>query len=71
MLDGVNRPLEDDFLRAPGGVAFADLLEGDWFFPCSVILVVGSEEVVNGAKEMSRHLPLFSWPPLDYTYEFI
>ena len=31
--DGVNCPSEDDFLRAPGGVAFAEVLEGDWFLP--------------------------------------
>ena len=27
LLDGVNRPSEDNFLRAPGGVAFAEILE--------------------------------------------
>ena len=56
---------------APGSVAFVDLLEGDWFFPCIVVLVVGSEEVINGAKEMSRHLPSFCWSSLDYTDEVI
>ena len=70
-LDGVICPSEDDFLRATGGVAFAELLEGYWFFPCSVVLVIGSEEVVNGAKDMLRHLPLFSWTSLDYTDEVI
>ena len=42
-LDGVYHPSEEDFLRAPGGVAFAEFLEGDWFLPCSVVLVFGSE----------------------------
>ena len=42
LLDTANRPSKDDFLCAPGGVAFLELLEGDWFFPCSVVLVVGS-----------------------------
>ena len=50
LLDGVNCPSYDNFLHAPGGVAFAELLEGHWIFPCSVFLVVGSEEVVNGVK---------------------
>ena len=45
MLDGVNRPFEDEFLCAPGDVTFAELLEGDWLFPCIVVLFVGSEEV--------------------------
>ena len=71
LLDGVNRPSEENFLRAPGGVAFAELLEGYWFFPCSVFLVIGSEEVVNSAKEISRHLMLFRWISLDYTNEVI
>ena len=42
LLDSVNRPSKEEFLRDPGGVAFAELLEGDWFFPFSVVLVVGS-----------------------------
>ena len=71
LLDGVYCPSEDYFLRAPGGVAFAELLEGDWFFPCSVVLVVGSEEVVDGVKEMSRHLPPFCWSSLNYNDEVI
>ena len=71
LLDGVNRPCEDDLLCAPGGVAFAELLEGDWFFPCSVVLSVRSEEVVDSAKEVSRHLPYFDWPSLDYNDEVI
>ena len=62
-LDSANQPFEYDFLRAPGGVAFVELLEGDWFFPCSVVLVVGLEDVVDGAKEMSSHLLSLSWPP--------
>ena len=41
LLDGVDHPSKKDFLRAPVGAAFAELLEGDWFFPCSVVLVVG------------------------------
>ena len=71
LIDGVNRPSKDNFLRAPGGVAFAELLEGDWLFPCSVVFVVGSEEVINGAKYMLLHLQLFSCPSLDYTDEVI
>ena len=59
LLDDVYLPSKDNFLRAPGGVAFEELLEGDWFLPRSVVLVVGLEEVVDGVKEMSRHLPLF------------
>ena len=50
MIDGANCPYKDDFLRSPGGVAFAEVLEGNWFFPCSVVLVVGSEEAVDGTK---------------------
>ena len=69
LLDGVYHPSKEDFLRAPGGFAFADLLEGDWFLPCSFVLVVGSKEVINGVKEMSRHLPPFCWPSLNYTDE--
>ena len=71
MLARVYCPSEDDFLRAPGGVAFAELLDGDWFLLCSVVLVVGSEEVVDSVKEMSRHFPLFCWPSLNYTDEVI
>ena len=71
LLDGVYRPSEDDFLCAPSGVAFVGILEGDWFFPCSVVLVVGLEEVVNGVKEMSRNLPPLCWSSLDYTKEVI
>ena len=54
---GVNGPAEDNLLRAPGGVDFLELVEGDWFLVCTVILVVGSEEFIDGAKEMSHHLP--------------
>ena len=71
LIDGVNRPSKENFLRAPGGVAFAELLEGDWFFPCSVVLAVGSEEIFDGAKLMLRHLPSFCWTSLDFTNEFI
>ena len=71
LLDGVNRPSEDNFLRAPGGVAFAELLEGYWFFPCSFVLVIGLEEVANDMKEVLRHLPPFDWSSLDYTDEVI
>ena len=71
LIDGVNRPSKENFLRAPGGVAFAELLEGDLFLPCSVVFVVRLEDVVNGAKEVSRHLPSFCWPSLDYTNEII
>ena len=68
MFENVYFPSKDNFLCDPGRVAFDELLEGDWFFPCSVILVVGSEEVVNGVKEMLRHLPPFRWPSLDSGY---
>ena len=61
----------DDFLRAPGGVAFVELLEGYWFFPCSFVLVIGLEEVANDMKEVLRHLPPFDWSSLDYTDEVI
>ena len=71
LLDGVYCPSEDYFLRAPGGVAFAELLEGDWFFPCNVVLVVTTEEFVDGAKEVSHHLPSIRWPSLCYTDETI
>ena len=50
LLDSVYCPYEDNFLRAPVSLAFAELLEGDLFFPCSVVLFVGSEEVVDGVK---------------------
>ena len=50
LLHCVDRPAEDDLLCAPGGGAFAELLEGDWFLPCNVVLVVWAEEVVDGAK---------------------
>ena len=71
MLDGVNFPSENNLLCAPGGVSFAELLEGDWFLPCSVVLVISLEEVVDAAKEVSRHLPSFDCPSLDYTDEVI
>ena len=71
LLDDVNRPSEDAFMRDPGGVAFAEILEGDWFLPCSVVLVIGSEQVINVVKEMSRHRPSLCWPFLDYTNEVI
>ena len=48
LLDGVNRPSKDNFMCAPGDIAFAELLEGYWLFPFRVVLVVGSEEVVDG-----------------------
>ena len=71
MLDGVNRPAEYELLRAPGVVAFVGILEGYWFLPYSVVLVIRTKEVVDGAKEVSRHLPSFGWPSLDYTDEVI
>ena len=71
LLDVVYLPSKDDFLYDPGGVAFAELLERDWLFLRSVVLVVWSEEVVNGVKLMSRHLPPFHWPSLKYTDEVI
>ena len=70
-LDGVNRRAKDDLLHAPGGVAFGELLEGYWFLPCSVVLVIRSEEVVNGAKEVLHHLPYFGLPYLDFNNEVI
>ena len=33
LLYGVYCPSKDNFLRAPGGIAFAEILEGDWFLP--------------------------------------
>ena len=71
LLDGVNQPSEDDFLRAPGGVAFAEILEGDWFLTCNVVLVVRSEEVVDDAKDILRNLLSFCWTSLDYTDKVI
>ena len=71
LLHCVDFPAEDDLLCAPGGVAFVELLEGDWFLPCDVVLVVRAEEFVDGAKEVSRHLPSLCWPPLCYTDESI
>ena len=52
LLGGVYCPSKDNFLCDPDGVAFAEILEEDWFFPRSVVLFVGSEEVVDGMKEM-------------------
>ena len=43
LFDGVNRPAEDNIMCAPGGVTFAELLEGDWFLPCSVSLGISPE----------------------------
>ena len=71
MLYGVNRPAKDNLLCDSGGVAFAELLEGDWFVPCNVVLVVRAEEFVDGAKEVSQHLLSLRWPSLRYTNEVI
>ena len=71
LLDSFYRPSEDNFLRAPFGVAFVELLEGYWFFPFHVVLFVGSEEVVDGVKEMLHHFPSFCWPSLNYIDEII
>ena len=71
MLGGANFPSEDNLLHAPDGVSFAELLERDWSLLCSVILVVRSEEFVDGAKEVSRHMLSFGWTYLDYTDEVI
>ena len=71
MLYSINLPAEDNLLCAPGGVTFADILEGYWFLPCDVVLVVRAEEFVDGAQEVSRHLPYLFWPPLCYTDEVI
>ena len=59
LFDGVNRPAEDDLLRVSGSIAFAELLEGDWFLPCSVVLGIRPEEFVDGAKEVSLNPPSF------------
>ena len=40
LLDGFNRPDKNNLLRAPGGVTFAELLDGYWFLLCSVVLVI-------------------------------
>ena len=71
LLHCVDCPAKDDLLCAPGGVAFAELLEEDWFLPCNVVLIVRAEEVVDGAKEMSGHLPSLCWPSWFYTDEVI
>ena len=71
LLHCVDRPAEDDLLCEPGGVTFAELLEGYWLLPCNVLLVVRTEEFVDGTKEMSRHLPSLCWPLLCYTNKFI
>ena len=62
---------KDDLLRDPGGVTFAELLKGDWSLPYNVVLVVWAEEAVDGAKEMSRHMPSIYWTSLCYTDKFI
>ena len=62
---------KDDLLCAPGGVAFEELLEVDFFLPCNVVLVVRTEEFVDDAKDLSRHLPYLRWPSLCYTDEVI
>ena len=62
---------EDDLLCAPGGVTSTEILEGDWFLPCIVVLFVRAEEVIDGVKEMLRHLPSLRWPSLCYTDEVI
>ena len=71
LFDGVNFAAKDNLLHTPGGVAFAELLDGDYFFLCSVVLGISPEEFVNGAEEVLRHLPSFGWHSLDYTDEFI
>ena len=40
LFDGVNLPAKDDLLRAPGGVAFAEIFEGYWLLLCSVVLSI-------------------------------
>ena len=71
LFDGVDRPAEDDLLRAPGGVAFAGLLERDWPLPYSVVLSVWPEDSVDGAKKVSRHLTSFIRTSLYHTNEII
>ena len=71
LFDGANRPDEDDLLRAPDGVAFAELLEVDWLLPCSVFLSINLEEFVDGQKKVSYHLLSFVWLSLEYTDEVI
>ena len=71
LFDSVNRPAEDDLLRTPGGVAFAELFEQDWLLSCSVVLSFLAEEFVDGAEKVSRHLISFVQTSLYYTNEFI
>ena len=67
----VDLPSKDEFLCAPGRVAFAELLEGYWFLLCNIVLVVQAEEVVDGAKEMLYHIQSLRWLYLCYTNEVI
>ena len=50
LLHSVDCPADDDLLFAPGGVAFAELLERDGLLPCDVVLVIRSKEFVDGAE---------------------
>ena len=71
LLHYVDRPAKNDLLFAPGGVDFANLLEGYWFLPFNIILVVRTEELVDGAKEVLRHLPSLCCSSLCYTNEVV
>ena len=50
LFDSVNRPAKDNLLCTPGNVAFADILEANWFLTCSVVLGIRPREFVDGAK---------------------
>ena len=56
-------------MHAPGGFAFAELLERDWFLACSVVWSVLEEELVDGSEEVPRHLFSLTWPSLYYLNE--
>ena len=67
LLHCVDRPAKNDLLFDPGDVAFAELLEGDWFLPLNAVLVFRTEDFVDGSKEVLRHLLSICWPSLCYT----
>ena len=71
LFGGVNCPAKDDLMRAPGGVTFADIFEGDWLLPCIVVLSVQPEEFVDGEKKVLRHFPSLVRPSLYYTDEIV
>ena len=63
MFDRVNFPAKDEFLRAPGGVAFVELLEGDWFLPCSFGIGISTEDFSSIARKGCRVISLLSFGP--------